>query len=311
MSRTIAVTGGTGFVGAAVIKEILSRGDNVRALARNPKKLPYSADVAVIKGALGEAAALGELAAGADAFIHCAGLTHALRDPEFFAVNVEGARIAAAAAAHAGAKFVHLSSMAARQPELSAYAASKRQSETAVAEASGNNPWIALRLPAIYGPGDQATLPYFKMVKSGIAPEPAASPSPRASILYVGDASGAILAALDHAATGRVYEIGDEAPEGHSWREIGEALAAAMQKRARPFPAPRIVLTSCAAIGAGVSRLAGAAPMVTPGKVREFFHPDWVARDNLLTGATGWRPKTPLKEGFAKTVRWYQENGLL
>jgi nucleoside-diphosphate-sugar epimerase len=141
-------------------------------------------------------------------------------------------------------------------------------------------------------------------VKSGIAPEPAATPLPRASIIYVSDAAAAILAALDRALPGKVYEIGDEAPEGHSWREIGEALAEALQRRARPLPAPRL-------IGASVSRLAGAAPMVTPGKVREFFHPDWVARDNLLSGATDWRPLTPLKEGFAKTVRWYQENGLL
>lgn len=311
MSRTIAVTGGTGFVGAAVINALLARGDKVRALARNPQKLPQSQEIAAIKGALGDATALEDLAHGADAFIHCAGLTHALRDVDFLDVNVEGGRLAAAAAAQAGAKFVHISSMAARQPELSAYAASKRRSEDAIAEASGSNSWIALRLPAIYGPGDQATLPYFKMIKSGFAPEPAANPSPRASIVYVGDAAAAIIAALDGAARGKVYEIGDEAPEGHSWREIGEALAAAMQKKARPFPAPRIVLTSCAAIGAGVSRLAGSAPMVTPGKVREFFHPDWVARDNLLSGATGWRPATPLKEGFAKTVRWYQENGLL
>jgi nucleoside-diphosphate-sugar epimerase len=310
VSRTVAVTGGTGFVGAAVIDHLLSRGDRVKALARNPSKIARSSDVAIITGSLDDERALADLAE-ADAFIHCAGLTRARRDAEFFDVNVDGARRAARAAANTRARFVHISSMAARRPDLSAYAASKRESEDAVAEASGINPWLALRAPAIYGPGDQATLPYFRMVKSGVAPEPAASPVPRASILYVGDAAAAIIMALEDAAPGRVYEIGDEAPEGHSWREIGETLAAAMERRAAPLRAPRFVLSSCAAIGAGVSRLAGKAPMVTPGKVREFFHPDWVARDNLLSGATGWRPATPLKEGFAKTVRWYQENGLL
>ncbi|HXI87398.1 MAG TPA: hypothetical protein VNH64_08065, partial [Parvularculaceae bacterium] len=95
------------------------------------------------------------------------------------------------------------------------------------------------------------------------------------------------------------------------WREIGEALAASMARRAARLPAPRFLLSSCAAIGAEISRLRGDAPMVTPGKIREFFHPDWVARDNLLSDATDWRPATPLKEGFAKTVRWYQENGML
>ncbi|HXI87221.1 MAG TPA: NAD(P)-dependent oxidoreductase, partial [Parvularculaceae bacterium] len=204
MSRTIAVTGGTGFVGAAVIDELLNCGDRVVALARNPARLKNARDVDLIQGDLADEDALAALASGVDALIHCAGLVKARREEEFFKVNVEGARHVAAAAAKAGAKFVHVSSMAARRPDLSAYAASKRASETAIAEASGRNPWIALRLPAIYGPGDQATLPYFWLVKSGLAPEPAARPEPRASILYVGDVAKAILAATDEAEAGRI-----------------------------------------------------------------------------------------------------------
>ncbi|MBI1364637.1 MAG: SDR family NAD(P)-dependent oxidoreductase [Alphaproteobacteria bacterium] len=311
MSRKVAVTGGTGFVGAAVIDALLESGARVTALARDPSRLARAGDLNVIRGDLRDKSSLMKLVSGADAVIHCAGLVKARRAAEFFNINAEGARAVAEAASTARAKLVHISSLAARRPELSAYAASKRASEAAVAEASGDNPWIALRAPAIYGPGDQATLPYFRLVKSGIAPEPAAKPAPRASILFVEDVARAILNALDAAPPRRVYEIGDEAPEGHSWREIGEALAASMNRRAARLPAPRFILSSYAAIGAGFSLLRGEAPMVTPGKIREFFHPDWVARDNLLSKATDWRPATPLKEGFAKTVRWYQENGLL
>ena len=49
----------------------------------------------------------------------------------------------------------------------------------------------------------------------------------------------------------------------------------------------------------------------TRGNFLQFADPDWVARDNLLSAACGWRPETPLKEGFAKTACWYQEHGLL
>lgn len=311
MTRTVAVTGGTGFVGAALIKTLLERGDAVKALARKPGALSPATRLEAIVGALDNDAALADLADGADLFIHCAGLTHAHRDADFFAVNADGAQRAAKAAAAAGAKFVHISSMAARAPELSAYAASKRASESAVASVSGENEWIALRAPAIYGPGDKATLPYFQLIRRGLAPEPAATPPPRASILFVEDVAAAILCAAEEAPTRAVYEIGDEAPDGHSWREIGEALAAAMNVRARRLPLPRPLLASHAALSAAVTRLAGGAPMVTPGKIREFFHPDWAAREGLLTAATRWRPATPLKEGFAKTVLWYQENGLL
>jgi nucleoside-diphosphate-sugar epimerase len=311
VNRTVAVTGGTGFVGAALIDALAARGDEVKALARKPEMIGKDGPIAIVPGALEDREALATLAADADLFIHCAGLTHARRDADFMAVNVEGARRAALAAASAGAKFVHISSMAARQPAVSAYAASKRASEDAVAAGSGRNPFLCLRAPALYGPGDEATLPYFKMIKAGFAVEPAAEPPPRASILYVGDVVEAILAAADGAAVGDTYEIGDEQPEGHSWAEIGAALGAALGVEPRRIRAPDWVLSPYAIIASGVSRMAGRAPMVTAGKIREFFHPDWVARDTLLSAATAWRPRTPLKEGFAKTARWYHDNGLL
>lgn len=311
MSKTVAVTGGTGFVGAALIQTLIERGDKVKALARDAQRMAHFPDIAVIPGSLEDESALSSLAEGSDILIHCAGLTHARRDEEFFSVNVEGARRAAQAAARHRAKLVHISSLAARRPEVSAYAESKRKSEDAVAEGSGANPFIALRAPAIYGPGDAATLPYFKLVRSGLAPEPAAEPSPRASILYVGDVVAAILQAADEARENAIYEIGDDSPSGYSWGEIGQALGEAFGRPPARLPAPRWLLASYATCAAGISRMAGQAPMVTPGKIREFFHPDWVARDNLLADATSWRARTPLKEGFAKTVRWYQENGLL
>lgn len=311
MTKTVALTGGTGFLGAALIEALVARGDHVKALARSPARLPNKTALIAVHGSLEDDAALEELARGADLFIHCAGLTHARRDEEFFVVNVDGARRAAAAAAKSGARLVHISSLAARRPEVSPYAASKRASEGAVARGAGNSAFLCLRAPAIYGPGDAATLPYFKLVRSGLAPEPAAAPAPRASILYVEDVADAILRAAEEAAPGAVYEIGDDSPSGHSWREIGEAIGEALGVRPHRLPAPHWLLASYAAAAAGISRMAGHAPMVTPGKIREFFHPDWVARENLLSEATSWRAVTPLKEGFAKTARWYQENGLL
>ncbi|MEX0646022.1 MAG: NAD(P)-dependent oxidoreductase [Parvularculaceae bacterium] len=311
MTRTIAVTGGTGFVGAAVIEALLARGDRVKALARSPEKLPSTEQIIPVGGSLESEEALARLAAGADAFIHCAGLVRARRDADFFAANVEGARRAAAASARSGAHFLHVSSMSARRPELSPYAASKRRGEEAVAEVSGGDRWITLRVPAVYGPGDQMTLPYFKLVRSGVALEPASTPAPRASILYVGDVAAAILAALDSELAGAVYDVGDDRAEGYSWREIGETLGEVFNVRPRRMRLPRAVVSGYHGVARGVALAMGRVPEIRRGQANEFFHPDWVARDNLLNGAAGWLPATPLKEGFAKTVRWYQENGLL
>lgn len=305
-----AVTGGAGFLGAALTNRLLDQGWTVAALARSPKKFAPRSGLDLVEGDLANAGALREISEGADVFFHLAGVTHARRMRDYFVVNVEGAAGAARAAAQGGAMFVHASSLSARAPETSPYARSKRESEAAVADASGVNPWAALRLPAIYGPRDRATLPYFRLVKSGFAPEPRTDPPARASMLFVDDAAGAVVAAND-APAGAVYEVGDDAPEGRTWSEIGAALGEALGTRARRVRAPRTPIAIYCNMLRAVENATGRPPSLRHGQVNEFFHPDWVARENLFSAASPWRPETSLEEGFAKTVLWYQENGLL
>lgn len=309
MNMKAAVTGGTGFVGAALIDLLLEQGWDVAALARDPARLPSADKVRVVKGALEDAAALADLASQADAFFHLAGLTHARRAEDYVRVNIDGAAKAAAAAKAAGAKLIHASSMSARRPEVSPYAKSKFDSEAAVAGAGGD--WRALRLPAIYGPRDMVTLPFFKLVKAGFALAPQTDPAARASILYVDDAAGALIAAAQGAPAGVVYEVGDERAEGFSWREIGEILGEILGKRPRAITVPRPAIAAYHGVVRAVEGALGRPPSVREGQVSEFFHPDWTARENLLSEICGWRPKTPLQEGFAKTARWYQEHDLL
>lgn len=311
MSQRAAVTGGTGFVGAALIEKLLAEGWDVTALARNPAALTRADEVRVVKGTLEDDGALNDLANGADIFFHLAGLTHAHNADDYHRVNVVGAQAAARAAASAGATFIHTSSMSARNPDVSPYAKSKFDSEAAIKSTSGGNPWLALRLPAIYGPHDMATLPYFKLIKSGLALEPKTTMPARASILYVDDAASALVSAAQGAPAGRVYEVGDERADGFAWSEIGAILAQTLGKPARPLRLPRPVVTAYHGLMRTSERALGRPPSLREGQVREFFHPDWVARDNLLSDSCNWRPETPLQEGFAKTVRWYQEHGLL
>lgn len=306
-----AVTGATGFIGAALIDQLLQQGVAVRALARDPRKLKAGARVEAVEGSLENERSLETLARGASAFLHLAGETHARTEQDYARINVDGARRAAVAAAAAGARFVHASSLSARRPETSPYARSKFESERAVAEASGRNPWLALRLPAIYGPGDLVTLPYFKLLKSGFAFEPATDTPARASIVYVDDAAGALAAAATRGAPGRVYDLADERAEGRAWTEIGQALSEIIGNNPMPLKIPKPAVTLLHEGVRAAESIFGMSPSVRQGQVNELFHPDWVARDNLFNAAAEWAPKTPLKEGFAKTVRWYQEQGLL
>lgn len=310
----IAVTGATGFVGAALIRQLCAQGGfEIAALARDPARMPNAdADaVTAIKGDLNDDAALGELARGADAFLHLAGVTHARRNQEYQTINSEGAARAARAAAREGARFVLASSLSAREPQLSPYAASKADAERVVGEAAGASPWIALRLPAIYGPGDRATLPYFRLVTSGWALEPRTDPPARASLLYVEDAARALIAAIGSGSSRAVYEVGDEKRDGREWREIGVTLGNVVNKKVKRFKIPRTVVAAAHIVSRSADLAQRKIPEIRAGQVNEFFHADWVARHNLFADAAGWSPATGLEDGMTQTVRWYRDNALL
>jgi len=306
-----AVTGGTGFIGAVLIDQLLAEGIAVRALARGASRLRRARDVEIVEGSLENEDALLRLADGVDAFLHLAGETHAPTEQDYSRINVAGAARAAAAASRMRARFVHVSSLSARKPDASPYARSKFDSEKAIADASAGNDFIALRLPAIYGPGDLVTLPYFKMLKSGFAFEPASETPARATLLYVEDAASALRTAASAGAPGAVYEVEDEEPQGRAWSEIGKTLAGVYGGNAMAIRIPKPAIALVHEGLRAAETMFGKTPSIRQGQVNELFHPDWVARDNLFGAATGWRARTPLKEGFAKTVRWYQEQGLL
>ena len=95
-------------------------------------------------------------------------------------------------------RFVHISSLAAREPELSDYGWSK-------ARRSGWSPppgldWTIIRPPAVYGPGDRETFELFKMARRGLVALP---PSGRFSVIHVEDLCRLILAVLDEPDTHR------------------------------------------------------------------------------------------------------------
>src|SRR5438105_570420 len=108
----VAVTGATGGVGTALVRALRARGDSVRALVRDPARAKL--DATLVRGDLGDEAALEEVARGADAFVHTAAHVGDWGDSaEFEDVNVGGTRRAVEAAARAKVKrFVHVSSVA-------------------------------------------------------------------------------------------------------------------------------------------------------------------------------------------------------
>ena len=91
--------------------------------------------------------------------LHLAGAIAAPERRQFFAINDDRHTTPCRAGAKAGVKrFVHMSSLAAREPQLSDYAASKRAAEDASQPSADHDELRDHRPPAVYGPGDKATL---------------------------------------------------------------------------------------------------------------------------------------------------------
>jgi len=258
-----------------------------------------------LQGDLNDSHALAALVAGAHAVVHCAGIVRGARRSDFDSVNAEGAgRVAVAAAGLAPKpRFLSISSLAARMPELSDYAASKRLGESAVQTAAQDMRWTILRPPAVYGPGDRELAPLFRCIARGFAPVPVPAKG-HFSLLHVDDLAAAVLCWLTaDAGYGRIFELDDGRPGGYDWDAVltvaGRALGRAEPVRRVPVPVPLLRIAAWANLG--TARVLGYAPMLTPGKIRELTHPDWLCDSHDFINATGWRPTVSLESGLART----------
>lgn len=303
--KRIALTGATGFVGHAAVRVLAARGHELSILARDPARLDGAIKARVVKGDLFNKTALAELVAGCDGVLHLAGAIKARGGEGFFAVNRDGTVNLARAAVEGGVKrFVHISSLAAREPQLSPYAASKLAAEQAVASLGKEMQALIVRPSAVYGPGDEATLPLLRALMRQIAFLPGRG-GQRFSLIHVDDLAAVLADALDSERAGLV-EV-DDLSGGHGWDDL---LAITRHVFGSPKNTVFLPFGLAGLAGAAADAWAsvgGHAQMVSLGKMRELYHPDWV-----VTGEN-WRRPNPivLSQGLPQTVRWYQAEGKL
>jgi nucleoside-diphosphate-sugar epimerase len=289
----IAITGGTGFVGSRVLDLATTP---VKALARKPQAARDG--VTWVKGDLADEAALAQLCEGADAVIHIAGVVNAPTRAAFDVGNVAGTAAMLAAAKAAGVKrFVHVSSLAAREPGLSMYGGSKAAAE-ALVEASGLD-WVIVRPPGVYGPADLEMLDIYKLAQRGFA----VVPPGRISLIHVDDLARALLALAGGGPSRAVCEIDDGAARGYSHREFAAAIGAALGKRLSYIPLPVSMLRLGAAVGVSAK--------LTRDRAAYIAHPDWVSRGGNAAIAGLWAPKCDLAAGIADTIAGYKSRDWL
>jgi len=250
-----------------------------------------------VTGALADGHGLDQLLTGADVVMHCAGAVCGACAADFDAINVDGARYLVEAAVKANVERLLMpSSLAAREPGLSMYASSKRRGEETLVGA--DLCWTIFRPPAVYGPGDKELTPLFTLMRRGVAVTP--GHSGRFSLLYVADLVTAMIAWLEASEVrGRCFEIDDGTPGGYDWSAlIAAAEALRGGGRVWHWPIPRDLLASVAAVNQWQARALHRLPMLTPGKVRELFHPDWVCRTGDAPRVLNWKPAVRFADGL-------------
>ena len=312
MTTRVALTGAAGFLGRHVVADLTARGHDLSVLVHRTLPADLPPDARIVQGGLHDAAALSDLVRGADAIVHLAGVIKARTAGDFLHANAEGtAALARAWRDHAPhACFLKVSSMAAREPGLSPYAASKRAAEQRLAEVHPEGDWRVLRPCAVYGPGDRETLGLFKAAAAPVQPLLNGRES-RLCLIHATDVASAVSALLANSYRHTVLEVTDARVDGYGW---GEMMAAASHAVGRPVRQMRVPAPLVRMAGLGGDLLAwasGRAVMTTSCKTREILHLDWSSSVHAQPGRAHWFPEIDLAAGFANTVAWYRAQGWL
>lgn len=317
------VTGGGGFLGAAVVGQLVARGDDVRSLARGSYPELAALGVRCFRGELADAATVRAAADGCDVVFHVgakAGVWGPTR--EYVATNVQGTRnVIAACRDHGTPRLVYTStpsvvstrggitagaeSLPYPDRHASAYAATKAEAERAVLAANGAGlSTVALRPHLIWGPGDTQLVPRIL------------DRARRGRLRFVGDGSNVIdstyidnaawthLLAADRlapgaAVSGRAYFLsqGEPLPIKDLVNRILAAGGLEPVHATIPFP----VAYAVGGLAEAAFRLTGrrAEPPMTRFLARQLSTPHWfdisAARRDL-----GYEPRVSITEGLAR-----------
>ena len=321
------VTGGTGFVGAHVVRALLARGGAVRCLVRPGSRRDNLAGlpVEIAEGDLTDPASLAAALSGASRLFHCAADYRLwARDPrDLGRVNVEGTENVLGAAARAGvSRVVYTSSVGAlgrtadgspadettpvhRGELVGHYKRSKYDAER-VAEQ-----WAAKGLPVVIvnpstpvGELDIRPTPTGQMIVDFLRGRIPAYVDTGLNLVDVRDVAQGHLFAAEKGRVGERYILGNR---NMTLKEILGELARITGRPAPSLCLPHALPLAVSAVATGLARLSGRPPRVSLESVRMsrhrmFFDPGKAVRD------LGF-PQSPVEEALGRAVAWFREKG--
>ena len=327
---TTLVTGGNGFVGAAVVRALLDRGEPVRALVRPDSDRQNLADLdaEIAEGDITIRESLARAMSDCRAVFHVAADYRLwVPDPERMnKTNIEGSIYVVEAAAAAGIdRVVYTSSVAALglhsdgspadeqtpvsiEDMIGTYKRSKFQAEAAV---RGRARELGLDIVTVnpstpIGPGDFKPTPTGKIIVDAASGRMPAYVDTGLNWVHVDDVAAGHLLALEKGRSGERYILGGQ---NLSLREILALIAEQTGRKPPAICLPHWVVVPVALVSEGWARLAAAEPRVSLDGVRMsakrmYFTSEKAERE------LGYRSR-PAAEAIAAAIRWFREHDYL
>jgi nucleoside-diphosphate-sugar epimerase len=319
------VTGAGGFLGRALVRALVARGDAVRALVRSEPDEPIAGPgVELIRGDALDETAVRAAVRGCDLVFHLAGLRRASSLEEFHRGNAETTRIALEASLAEAPnlrRFVLAGSLAAAGPSAVArreeepfapaeyYGASKARAEQLTLSFRDRLPVAVARPPRIMGAGDRENLLFFRIAARRLVLAIGGGERPL-SWIDVDDCARGLLALGDHpAAVGEPFFLAS--PERTSVVALQEAIAGALGVRAVRLPVPPRLLEAAATFAEAFGRITRRRPALSRKLVRQILAPGWVCDTSKARDRLGFVASTPLADSLARAAAWYRARGMV
>ncbi len=237
-TESVTVFGGTGFLGQAIVRQLVESQSLVRVAVRHPAA-EYAKDVEQIQADVRDEAAVAAAIAGAQAVVNVVGLYVERGKETFDAVHVQGAlHVARQAKRHGLARLVHVSGIGADLSSTSPYIRARAQGELRVKKAF--DAATIIRPSVLFGPQD-AFLNALDQVSRLLPVVPLfGSGQTRLQPVYVEDVAAAVVACLrDAASVGETYELGGA--EVRTYREILQRVLRHRSRRRAMLPVPFVI----------------------------------------------------------------------
>jgi len=312
VAMRVLVTGATGFLGSAIARQLVARGDEVRVLLRATSDRRRLAGLAAEEaiGDVTDRAAVERALAGVDRVIHSAAVYElgTRRPDEMRRTNVEGARHVLEAAAARGVPAVHVSSVVALGPTRpgapaadeghwagdaarSAYEETKRAAHEAARALAAAGADVRIAAPVtIYGPDDPSLVGRFHRAYVHGWVRVGALAGHRMTLVHVDDCADGVVRLSDAGRAGDEVILGAQVVTFRSWMQ---ALS-----RASGRPVPRVWLPDA---WLGPARWAAPLhPLLREGLAMGL---DWAYSGDRARERLGWSPR-PLERGLASVVDW-------